>query len=1046
MSDAKVSVHASSSAVLADLVDLLTMRIQAGEKIDWEEVLVQHPEHAGELRRLQPALMALDELSQSGASGLAGPELADRSLVAEVLGDFRILRPVGRGGMGVVYEAEQLSLGRRVALKILPFAAALDPRQLQRFKNEAQAAATLQHQNIVPVYFVGAERGVHFYVMQFIDGQSLSTLIDELRDAAGINGDGAPLSRRPDGDDSSGSPRLSTLSPAGLSTDASRKKPALFEALARLGLQAAEALEHAHQMGVIHRDIKPGNLLVDARGNLWITDFGLAYCRSQPALTRTGDLIGTLRYMSPEQALARREVVDHRTDVYSLGASLYELLTLEPIFTGSDREELLRQIAGDEPIAPRRINKAIPVDLETIVQKAVAKKAADRYATAQEMADDLRRYLEDKPIAARRPSVVQHVRRWCRRHKAFVTSALVCAVMAAAALAASIGWITGDRNARQAVAEEKAELAFQESLDLQQQEKWAEALSAIKRAEALLAGGGSQEAQDRVRRRRADLELVATLDKIRLESSAALKDDAFDIGPRDAAYMQTLRAHGLDLSTAKPGAAAAFVRASTIPSELAAALDDWAIVRRTTRPKDDATWRDLLAIARAADPDALRNQVRDALERRDARALQELTASDQAVTLPPSTLLLLVRVLRGIQAAEREAQSAERGAPVAKETSTLSAARSALNLLRKAQWKHPHDFWLNHELAWHLAVARPPQWNEAIRFYGIALSLRPQSALAHVTLSLALLSAGRADDAILCCQEALRLDPDLAATHNNLGYAMKMKGELDQALRCYQKAINLKPDDFQAHHNLANLLRHMGKRQQAVAEFQKATELKPLDAKAHSILGIALMEAGRFAEAIDALKRAIRLSPEDAAVHSYLGAALRREGRLQEAIDAYQHAIRLNPTLAVSHANLAWILSTAPDDKLRDPQQAVAAATKAVKLARPAELATSWQRVGVSHYRAGNAKAALNALRMSVKLGGGSDSVDLFFLAMTHWKLGNKDEAHQCYEQAVRSMKQPADGQRRRLYQPLEDELRRFRLEAARLLGVDDGIVRQEHP
>jgi tetratricopeptide (TPR) repeat protein len=195
--------------------------------------------------------------------------------------------------------------------------------------------------------------------------------------------------------------------------------------MARLGVQAAEALEHAHALGVIHRDIKPGNLLVDVRGNLWITDFGLAQVQGDAKLTMSGDLLGTMRYMSPEQALAKRIVVDHRTDIYSLGVTLYELLTLEPAFNGRDRQEVLRQIAFEEPRPPTRINKAMPTELETIVLKALAKNPDERYPTARELADDLERFLKDEPIRAKPPTLAHKAKKWARRHMPVVATALV---------------------------------------------------------------------------------------------------------------------------------------------------------------------------------------------------------------------------------------------------------------------------------------------------------------------------------------------------------------------------------------------------------------------------------------------------------------------------------------------------------------------------------------------------------------------------------------------------------------------------------------------
>ena len=220
-----------------------------------------------------------------------------------------------------------------------------------------------------------------------------------------------------------GSPDTSPVTASGSSLSVLRTRSRARE-IARLGGQAAEALEHAHGLGVVHRDIKPANLMIDSAGELWITDFGLARFRGDVSLTRSGDLVGTLRYMSPEQALARRGVVDQRTDIYALGLTLYELLTLRPAFDGRDHHELLRQIALDEPVPPRRLNQAIPRDLETIVLKAICKEPSGRYATAQELADDLARFRDDKAIQARRPTALERSMRWARRHRQIVLTAV----------------------------------------------------------------------------------------------------------------------------------------------------------------------------------------------------------------------------------------------------------------------------------------------------------------------------------------------------------------------------------------------------------------------------------------------------------------------------------------------------------------------------------------------------------------------------------------------------------------------------------------------
>jgi serine/threonine protein kinase len=425
--------------------------LEAGQALDRDAFLTRHHAVADVLRRcidglelVHRAAPQLDALNED-AGAMAPVGLAPTT----VLDDYQLIRELGHGGMGVVYEAEQLSLGRRVALKVLPFASALDPRQRQRFLNEAHAAAALRHRHIVPIFAIGCARGVHFYTMQLIEGRPLTDVLQAIRRtrfddsgegqsspwAASTPQDaGAPTvdSRTPEpsGEVAPGPNRLSLLERVADSLS-------YFREVARIGEQAAEALEYAHQCGVVHRDVKLANLLLDDLGDVWLTDFGLARCDDQAGLTSSGDLVGTLRYMSPEQAQGGRLPLDQRTDIYSLGASLYELLTLEPLFAGRDRSELLHRVMHEEPRRPRSYNRAVPRDLETIVQKALAKEPKARYLSAADVAADLRRFLDGRPVLARPIGLIGRAQRWASRHQSMVAATAAVLLLAVLMLGTS---------------------------------------------------------------------------------------------------------------------------------------------------------------------------------------------------------------------------------------------------------------------------------------------------------------------------------------------------------------------------------------------------------------------------------------------------------------------------------------------------------------------------------------------------------------------------------------------------------------------------------
>jgi WD40 repeat protein/serine/threonine protein kinase len=444
----------SENDLVSALAEEFLDRQRRGEEPSLQEFLDRYPALADRLRSRIAALLAGPTNGQgltAATQSIRGPRAVSQPTL-EWVGDYRILRELGRGGMGIVYEAVQESLGRRVALKVLPAQALLDPQLSLRFRREAQAAARLHHTNIVQVYGVGEHNGLHYYVMQLIHGEGLDRVLIELRELRSASRSGAfelendspatsavahallhgrsPASllaespRQPSTGSSWDVP-TQVYVPAGMAVPApeqappttgstSALDPRYWRGVARVGLQVAQALAYAHGQSILHRDIKPANLLLDAQGTVWVTDFGLAKeTTDQGGLTRSGDVVGTLRYMAPERFRGRS---DARCDIYSLGLTLYELVTLTPAFSNSDRSELLKQVMNDEPPRPRQVNAAVPRDLETIVLKAIAREADNRYITAAALADDLQRYLEDRPIRARRTRLPERLWRWCRRN------------------------------------------------------------------------------------------------------------------------------------------------------------------------------------------------------------------------------------------------------------------------------------------------------------------------------------------------------------------------------------------------------------------------------------------------------------------------------------------------------------------------------------------------------------------------------------------------------------------------------------------------------
>ncbi|MFO0841568.1 MAG: serine/threonine-protein kinase [Gemmataceae bacterium] len=862
---------------------------EAGRYMDVARLAGEHPRVAGRLRACLASLEAVE------AVGSPLPEGEPRE--PGCLRDYRILREVGRGGMGVVYEAEQISLRRRVALKVLPFAATIDPRRLQRFHNEAYAAASLHHEHIVPVHAVGCERGLHFYAMQFVDGCTLAEVI------AARRGKGDP--------DREAAPSAETA--AALSTVEQRKGGGYYREAARIGIEAALALEHAHSLGVVHRDVKPANLMIDGRGKLWVTDFGLARLSDESGVTASGDLLGTMRYMSPEQALSRHGLVDHRTDVYSLGATLYELLTLRPAVDGRDRQEVLRQVAFEEPLAPRRVNKSVPAELETIVLKAMEKDPADRYATAQGLADDLSRYLRNEPIGARPSSLAQRARKVARRHPGVTVTAAVALV--AGLLLVVAGLALNNRIVRQ------EELRTRDALTRAEREKAiAQAVRAFLR------------------------------DKLLIQADPRARADALR------------RAGG-----------------------------------RPAAPRPNPTVRELLD-----------------------RAAAELVP-DRIEGLFPDQPLVQAELLKTV--GEAYNGIGDHGPAI------RHLERAGELQTRELSSRHPDTLATTHSLA--RVYLNDGKVEEAARLFERVRDLRGQTLGPGHPDTLASTS-----DLVRCYfrlnrhEEALSLREEIAtAREASLGgehpATLESRSHLANsyaavrrpgaALRLHQEAMATRqrtlgedhPDTLQSLNNVANCQAALGRYAEALKLHRQALERRraalgpdhPDTLQSMNNVGVACSALGRHAEALRLFQETL---------------ALRKAKLLDRHPDTVQ-----------SMNALAWMLANCPDGALRDTGQALAFAKQVVQLSP--DKGTHWNTLGAACYRVGDWNGAVGALTKSMGLCKGGDGLDWVFLAMAHWRLGDRGQARRWYGRAVEWMDT----------QPEDEELRSFRAEAEDLLEIE---------
>jgi serine/threonine-protein kinase len=821
-----------------------------------------------------------------------------------LLPGYRLLRELGRGGMGVVYLAYQQGAGRHVALKMIRTGEQAGPEALARFRAEIAAAARLNHEHIVAVYDVGEADGRPYFTMELVEGGSLDRAVA-----------GKPQPARP--------------------------AAALVEALAR-------AVQHAHERGVVHRDLKPSNVLLQtpevrarsvSEGNATlahasgsdsarnpfvpkIADFGLAkLLDGQGGRTHTQAVLGTPCYMAPEQAGGRTKQVGPAADIYALGAILYECLTGRPPFLGDGVDDILSQVRTAEPTPVRRLQPRAPRDLETICLKCLEKDPRRRYRSAAALADDLRRWLDGRPILARPTTAPERLLKWARRHPAL---AALWGVSFAAALAAAglWTWLAQSEAQRRAAASRLAAHNYEEAMqharaqsDVSDDDlaELVAAVSAARHAEATLDGvPGVDEQRAQITRLLAELlpelqsrRLLAQLEKVPRETRLHPTGFGWDSEHADQQYCRIFQDFGLDLDGPSAEQAAAALCARPGAERLAAALDHWADVLRGVRGPDAAARRRRrLAVARLVDADAMRGALRRALADDDAAALKRLAGEAAAADLPPPTAALLADAL------------ARCGDPA-----------DAVAVLERAWKSQPGDFLVNYQLGVYLRAAGGDARGRAVGFLRAATALRPGNAGAWLELGNAQLEQGQLAEAVDSYRAAVRLKPGYAQGHSNLGNALRLRGDLKAAAEHCLKAIELEPAYPLAYQNLAVVLLAGGDRDGAVRLAGEALKRLPTLAAAHNTLGAARLEQRRFAEAAEEFGEAVRLQPDFAEAQRNLGVALKKAGRAAEALDALRAAVRLEPRSAEAHHSLGRLLN-----ELKRPDEAAAELREAVRL------------------------------------------------------------------------------------------------------------------
>jgi eukaryotic-like serine/threonine-protein kinase len=780
-------------------VELLLDEILNSERTP-EEVCGRCPELLGEVSRrwqqirlVDAELEALFPKTVQGLEPIA-QEFSDEGVSLPRVPGYKVVAVCARGGMGIVFQARHLKLNRIVALKMLLAGAYAAPLELARFRREAQAVAALRHPHIVQVYDVGDLNGHPYFTMEFVEGGSLAQQV-------------------------------------------CNNRPSVRQA-AELVATVASAVQFAHKSGIIHRDLKPANILLTADGTPKITDFGLARIQGGTEFTLSGARLGTPSYMAPEQALGKTSALGPAVDVYSLGAVLYELLTGQPPFQGATASDIERQVVAEEAKPPSWLNANVPRNLDTICLKCLSKNPARRYASAQDLAQDLHRYLDGLPVLARPVGVLERGVKWVRRRPALAALILMMLVTLAAAVGTSI-WLQWQRSSRQAFAQHIIEDGIPGAYELAGREQWQDAKKHLDNIRSHLPYADSDELNRRVARAQQDINFAERLEQIRESHSYSVPESnaLWEMAKQDwgKEYAEAFAQAHLDIDDVET--AAATIRASEIQGPIVTALDLWALA--AFHEKNDSLQAHLLKIARLADPDPFwRDRFRDPAAWNDSHKLVQLADDAAKVPTPPAAHQLAIVSLCMYNA---------------------DPSSDGLSLIQKAQRSRPRDRWLTWELG--VVLERLGKHRDAASYFRIVQAQRPENPWILDHLSLALTNCRENQDAIELSRLAVEREPNNAVLRQHFAVILLHDQQFDEAREQCQLILQTNPNNASAIFLIAASFSLNKQPSKSLPYYRRAIEIDPHYLIAYYYLGLDLLELRRFDEAEAVFRQLIDLNP-----------------------------------------------------------------------------------------------------------------------------------------------------------------------------------------